>query len=141
MIKSKIQKATARFREKRNPLISEEEALQKARDNFMKALTECLILACLSKGDRYGYEISQSIKAYSGGCFRIPEGSMYPTLYRMLERGYITSYNSDGEKRQLRIYYQITPASRDHLKALMDAYGEAHTGYQTVLTATQARLL
>ena len=92
----------------------------------MKALTECLILACLSKGDRYGYEISQSIKAYSGGCFRIPEGSMYPTLYRMLDRGYITSYNSDGEKRQLRIYYQITPAGRDHLKALMDAYGEAH---------------
>ena len=59
----------------------------------------------------------------------------------MLDRGYITSYNSDGEKRQLRIYYQITPAGRDHLKALMDAYGEAHTGYQTVLTATQARLL
>ena len=69
MIKSKIQKATARFRENEIQLISEEEALQKARDNFMKALTECLILACLSKGDRYGYEISQSIKAYSADVF------------------------------------------------------------------------
>lgn len=141
MHKSKIQQAIVRFWEKRNPPISEEEALQKARDNFMKALAECLILACLSKGDRYGYEISQSIKAYSGGCFRIPEGAMYPTLYRMLDRGYITTYTSDCEKRQMRIYYQITPAGRNRLKALMNAYGEAHTGYQAVLTATQARLL
>lgn len=136
MIQSKIQNAIAHYREKRNPPVSEEEALQKARDNFMKALAECLILARLSKGDSYGYEISQSIQAYSGGCFRIPEGSMYPTLYRMLGRGYITSYNSDGEKRQLRVYYQITPAGRAHLKALMDAYHEAHAGYQSVLSAT-----
>ena len=63
MHKSKIQQTIVRLREKRNPPISEEEALQKARDNFMKALTECLILARLSKGDSYGYEISQSIKA------------------------------------------------------------------------------
>ena len=95
MHKSKIQQTIVRLREKRNPPISEEEALQKARDNFMKALTECLILARLSKGNSYGYEISQSIKAYSGGCFRIPEGAMYPTLYRMLDRGYITTYTSD----------------------------------------------
>lgn len=107
----------------------------------MKALTECLILARLSKSDTYGYEISQSIKAYSGGCFRIPEGAMYPTLYRMLGRGYITDYTFDSGKRQLRVYYQITPAGRNRLKALMNAYGEAHTGYQAVLTATQVHLL
>lgn len=141
MIKSKIQKATAHFREKRNPLISEEEALQKAKDNFMKSLTECLILARLSKSDTYGYEISQSIKAYSGGCFRIPEGAMYPTLYRMLGRGYITDYTFGSGKRQLRVYYQITPAGRRHLEALMKAYHEAHAGYQAVLTATQVHLL
>lgn len=141
MHKSKIQQAIVRFREKRNPLISEEEALQKAKDNFMKSLTECLILARLSKSDTYGYEISQSIKAYSGGCFRIPEGAMYPTLYRMLGRGYITDYTFDSGKRQLRVYYQITPAGRNRLKALMNAYGEAHTGYQAVLTATQVHLL
>ena len=121
MHKSKIQQTIVRLREKRNPPISEEEALQKARDNFMKALTECLILARLSKGDSYGYEISQSIKAYSGGCFRIPEGAMYPTLYRMLDRGYITTYTSDCGKRQMRIYYQITSAGRGHLEALMKA--------------------
>lgn len=86
MQKSNNQQTIVRLREKRNPPISEEEALQKARDNFMKALTECLILARLSKGDRYGYEISQSIKAYSRGCFHIPEGAMDPTLYRMLSR-------------------------------------------------------
>ena len=55
MHKSKIQQTIVRLREKRNPPISEEEALQKARDSFMKALTECLILARLSKGDSYGY--------------------------------------------------------------------------------------
>lgn len=136
MQKSNNQQTIVRLREKRNPPISEEEALQKARDNFMKALTECLILARLSKGDRYGYEISQSIKAYSRGCFHIPEGAMDPTLYRMLSRGYITDDPSNGEKRQLRVYYQITPAGREHLKALMAAYGEARAGYQSILSST-----
>lgn len=131
-MKSKIQKVTAH----KNPPISEEEALQKARDNFMKPLAECLILACLNKSDSYSYEISQSIKAYSDGYVRIPEGAMYPTLQHMLGRGYITAYASDNEKKQQRIYYQITPAGRDHLKALINAYQESHKGYQAVLSAT-----
>lgn len=78
MHKSKIQQTIVRLREKRNPPISEEEALQKARDNFMKALTECLILARLSKGDSYGYEISQSIKAYSADVFAFRKGPCIP---------------------------------------------------------------
>ena len=137
-MKSNIQKAIHRIQLKRNPPISQEDARQKAKDNFVKPHIETLILSRLNQGDSYGYEIAQFVKKTSGGQLHIPEGAMYPTLYRMIGKGYIADYQLTSGKNQLRVYYQITPAGRDRLKMLMEACDEACTGYHACLTAMQA---
>lgn len=133
MMKEKFHQALVRF--KSTKFISQEEEQQKAKSNFLKPLVETLILSRLCQGDSYGYEIAQSVKKESGGRFKLPEGAMYPTLYRLMDKGDITDYKSEGDGRQLRVYYQITPAGRERLKVLTEAYEEAHEGYQTYLAA------
>lgn len=133
MMKEKFHQALVRF--KSTKFISQEEEQQKAKSNFLKPLVETLILSRLCQGDSYGYEIAQSVKKESGGRFKLPEGAMYPTLYRLMDKGDITDYESEGDGRQLRVYYQITPAGRDRLQFLLKAYAEIHEGYQTYLAA------
>lgn len=49
-----------------------------------------IILSILQNGDFYGYKISQLVKEFSNNKLSMPEGSLYPSLYRMEELGYIT---------------------------------------------------
>ena len=91
MLTQKMQETITRFKKNRKAAtLTQEEALQKSRSNLLKPLVETLILSRLCRGDSYGYEIARSVEQGSGGQLRIPEGAMYPTLYRMMERGYIT---------------------------------------------------
>lgn len=131
MIKEKFHQALVRF--KSTQPISQEEEQQKAKSNFLKPLVETLILSRLCQGDSYSYEIAQSVKKESGDRFKLPEGAMYPTLYRLMDKGDITDYASEGDGRQMRVYYQITPAGRERLKVLTKAYEEAYKGYETYL--------
>ena len=136
MVKEKMQTLIVRFQLKcSTPSLSEEDAAMKTKAHFMKPLVETLILARLCQGDSYSYEIAQSIKKESGGRFKLPESAMYPTLYRLMDKGDITDYESEGDGRQMRVYYQITPAGREHLQFLLKAYAEIHEGYQTYLAA------
>ena len=56
------------------------------RDSFKKGSLEMLILVLLQGGDKYGYEISQTIGDRSSSVITMPEGSLYPTLYRLEKR-------------------------------------------------------
>lgn len=138
MFKAKILEIVNRTKSKWNPPpVSEEEAIQKAKDNFMKPHIETLILSRLSHSDSYGYEIAQFVKKASGGRFRIPEGAMYPSLYRMLGRGYITDCRSESGEKPLCVHYKITSDGRVYLNALLEAYEEAQSVFTDCLTALE----
>ena len=53
-----------------------------------------LLLTMLCEEDMYGYQMAQLVKKRSKGEITIPEGSMYPTLYRLMSKGYITDHQS-----------------------------------------------
>lgn len=92
------------------------------RDNFKKGSVEMIILALLSTGDMYGYQLSQLIANTSDHVILIPEGSMYPTLYKLSDNGYISDYRELVGKRQTRVYYHITAEGRERLDALLAEY-------------------
>ena len=56
-------------------------------ENLKKGTSELLILYLLQNDDMYGYQIAQELKVRSGEQFVMPEGSLYPTLYRLIEKG------------------------------------------------------
>lgn len=75
-----------------------------------------------SKGDCYGYQLSQLIKEISDGYLVIPEGSLYPALYKLIEKKYITDYKKLIGKRLVRIYYHIESSGRERLEILVQEY-------------------
>lgn len=135
MAKASIQEPIHRCNAKSSPPVSEETALQTAKNSFLKPHIETLILARLKQGESSGYEIAQAIQTASGGRLQIPEGAMYPTLYRLTQRGCIAERKSNRGPNQLCVYYEITPAGRARLKTLLEACEEIHAGREAVLAA------
>lgn len=95
----------------------------RAHNNFKKGAVEMLLLHILSsKGDCYGYQLSQLIRQTSDDYLIIPEGSLYPALYKLIEKGYISDYKKQIGKRLTRVYYHIDTAGRNRLTELVEDY-------------------
>lgn len=92
------------------------------KNNFKKGSVEMLLLSLLSEQDLYGYQMTQLIVDRGGGYIKVPEGSLYPTLYKLEDKKYISSYEKQVGKRLKRIYYHIEESGREHLKELITEY-------------------
>ena len=59
-----------------------------AKKSFYKI--EMLFLKVLEQEDCYGYQLTQSIQDITNGQIKIAEGTMYPILYKLQDKGYIS---------------------------------------------------
>jgi PadR family transcriptional regulator, regulatory protein PadR len=69
---------------------------------------ETLLLAVLSEGPSYGYQMVQDLNAKAPGILKTGEGTIYPVLHRLEERDLIQSSWRAGETGRQRRYYRIT---------------------------------
>jgi PadR family transcriptional regulator PadR len=76
-----------------------------------------LILKALASEERHGYGIARWIEDVTGDVIKIEEGSLYPGLRRLEERGFIDSRWSLSDNNRRARFYAITPAGRQHLHA------------------------
>jgi PadR family transcriptional regulator, regulatory protein PadR len=94
---------------------------------------DMLVLKSLEGGPKHGYGISERLHQLSADVLRVEEGSLYPALYRMEQRGWIVSSWGLSENNRKARYYRLTPAGRRQLKA--------ETASWHVLTGAVARIL
>jgi transcriptional regulator len=81
-------------------------------DEAKKGSAEILILAVVEHDSHHGYEIARLIEQRSDGSLRFTLASLYATLYRMEDRGWIRSRWIERAGQRRRCYYRITDAGR-----------------------------
>ncbi len=67
------------------------------------------ILVALADQDRHGYAIMLDVSARTGGEIKLSPGTLYGSIKRMLEDGWIVERDSDDERRR---NYRLTPLGR-----------------------------
>ena len=77
--------------------------------------TELLILALLEERDRHGYDLARLIDERSRGAISFHVASLYPTLYRMEDKGMIQGRWVEKAGQRRRRYYHLTAAGRQTL--------------------------
>ena len=105
----------------------------RAKDKFKKGSIEMILLKILSVHDCYGYQITQIIKRISNDSISVQESSMYPILYRLQERGMITSYTQKGNGHMERVYYHIEAEGCQELESLIADYRQVQQGIEKIL--------
>jgi PadR family transcriptional regulator, regulatory protein PadR len=87
------------------------------RLEFLQGTLEVLILRSLRLGPNHAYGISQFLKQQSDQEFIVDNGSLYPALQRLLQRGWVTAGWKTSPNARRAKYYRLTPAGRKQLVA------------------------
>ena len=70
----------------------------------LKGHLDTLLLATLQAGPAHGYAIMERLRLQSLGTFDLPEGTIYPALYRLEQAGLLKSWWSKESARRRRVY-------------------------------------
>ena len=76
-----------------------------------------MILKTLTWGPAHGYTIARWIRQVTGDVLQIEEGSLYPALHRMEQRGWIEATWGVSENNRRAKFYRLTAHGRTHLSA------------------------
>ena len=85
-------------------------------DHLLRGTLELLLLQSLSKGPLHGYAIARHIEQATDDGLAVEEGSLYPALHRLEERGAVTARWAKGEKRRRVRLYSLTRKGRARLE-------------------------
>ena len=91
--------------------------MAKVRTDLMQGTLELLILKTLSRDPMHGYGIAQRIHAAVDDLLKVEDGSLYPALYRMEERGWIKSEWGISENNRRAKFYKLTRTGQRQLEA------------------------
>ena len=83
---------------------------------FPQGALELMILRVIAQGSFHGWGIAQKIHLLSSEALKVDEGSLYPTLSRMQQRGWIKSKIGVSENNRQAKFYKLTTLGKMKLK-------------------------
>jgi transcriptional regulator len=93
-----------------------------SRTELLQGTLDMLVLRTLSAQAMHGYGIAQHIQRLSHEVLRVDQGSLYPALERLQQKGWVTSkWGVTPTNRKAR-YYTITASGRKQLGEKSAAY-------------------
>src|SRR4051794_26782004 len=90
--------------------------MTRARSDLVQGTLELLVLKALSLEPLHGWGIGNRLDQLSKDVFRVPQGSLYPALQRMLRKGWIRSEWRVTENNRRARYYLLTREGRRQLE-------------------------
>ncbi|WP_299739060.1 PadR family transcriptional regulator [Rossellomorea sp. y25] len=88
----------------------------KISKELLKGSTTTLILSLLHAKPMYGYEIIKELELKSDGIFSFKEGTIYPILHTLEDKGLIVSYWGEGTGKRKRKYYKLNDSGREFIQ-------------------------
>ncbi|NIF22152.1 helix-turn-helix transcriptional regulator [Candidatus Pantoea multigeneris] len=82
--------------------------MRSSADDNLKSHIEMVILAALERGPRHGYALIELIHQLTNGVLAFQEGTVYPLLHRMEQRGLIAAEWEIAPSKRKRRVYQLT---------------------------------
>lgn len=83
--------------------------------DLLHGTLETLVLKALATGPRHGYAIARWLEDCTGEMLQIEDGSLYPALYRMEQRGWIRAEWGTSDLGRKAKFYGMTPTGRKQL--------------------------
>jgi len=102
---------------KKGPAVT---SIEQRRGQWLKGVLDLCVLARLSLGEAYGYELARRLEAVGLG--EIKGGTLYPLLNRLERDGLVTTQWQASDQGPNRKYYRIAAAGKDALGEAMPAW-------------------
>jgi PadR family transcriptional regulator PadR len=90
---------------------------RQAGGEMVQGTLDMLVLRTLVMGAAHGHTIAQVIEHTSDNVLEVEQGSLYPALHRLEDRGWLTSYWGTSDNNRKAKFYELTPLGRKQLAA------------------------
>jgi PadR family transcriptional regulator PadR len=107
--------------------------MQNSKAELLQGTLDLLILKTLSAGPMHGYSIAQRIQQRSQDVLVVEEGSLYPCLYRMEEKGWIAAQWGKSDNNRRAKFYALTRSGRKQLEEETALWERIHRAITLVL--------
>jgi transcriptional regulator len=105
--------------------------------DLLQGTLDLLILKTLSWGPAHGYAVARWIDQLTGEVLQVGEGSLYPALHRLDERGWVESEWRLSEHNRRAKFYRLTTKGRQQLRAETAMWTQFVDAVGRVLRATE----
>jgi PadR family transcriptional regulator, regulatory protein PadR len=94
-----------------------------ARSSILQGTLDLMVLKTLEQmGPLHGYGIARRIEQVSNDLLRLNQGTIYPALVRLQQRGWITSHWGESDNKRRAKFYELTRVGRKHLAAEIEKW-------------------
>ena len=105
---------------------------------LLQGTLELLILKAISLGPLHGYGVLLRLQQISRDALQIPQGSLYPALYRLEHQGLVTFAWGESENKRRAKYYALSAAGRKRLREETEYWQRLSGAIGLVLGAVKA---
>ena len=106
---------------------------QRQSDELLRGMLDMLVLKALQLGPMHGWGITERLEQGSRNALRVGQGSLYPALYRLEERGLISSSWGASDNNRRARYYELTTAGRAGLAEERQAWRRLSRAVELIL--------
>ncbi|MFZ0333702.1 MAG: PadR family transcriptional regulator [Candidatus Acidiferrales bacterium] len=107
------------------------------KPEFLKGTLDLLILKVVALGPIHGYAVSQRIQQISKDYFQVQQGSLYPALHRLENRGWLgAEWKATDTGREAK-FYSLTKKGRKHLEAGMASWDRMASAVALILRTAE----
>jgi transcriptional regulator len=107
---------------------------------FLRGTLDVLILKALVWGPLHGYAITNLIRRHSDDALLVEEGTLYPALWRLENKGLLAAEWGLSENNRKAKFYRLTAVGRRQLRQEVKTWNAYAAAVAKVLGATQPTL-
>lgn len=91
------------------------DRIKKSDSEMLQGTLDMMVLRALVMGPAHGHTIAHVIEHTSEDVLQVEQGSLYPALHRLEDRGWLQSYWGTSENNRKAKFYRLTPAGKKQL--------------------------
>src|SRR5688572_6121242 len=110
--------------------------MTKDKSDLLQGTLDMLILKALKLGPMHGFGISVLMRQMSKDVLQVEQGSLYPALHRLEERGWISSEWGVSDNKRKAKFYKLTLVGRNQLARETSNWERLSKAINLVLRAT-----
>jgi len=108
------------------------------QSDLLQGTLDLLVLKTLAIGPQHGWGVSQRIQQMSRDALQVNQGSLYPALHRLEQKGWIDAEWGTSENNRKAKFYSLTRRGRTQLQAECDQWERFSAAVALILRAGEA---
>jgi len=111
--------------------------MNEAKPELLRGTLDMLILKIVTLGPSHGYAIAQRLRQVSKDFFTVHQGSLYPALHRLEDRGWLQAQWRDTDTGREAKFYAITKNGRRQLETEVLGWEQLSNAVALILRAAE----